>query len=412
MEQNFPEPISLHYNRIKKLDMKNSGIKLRSISGKRIVLFFFLLIPSLLYAAEGTPAGQGDSIFIQPLFLFLGAMVLIFLVFIITLGKMLTRLSDYYSRNKDKMMRAITLLFVFFTAFHPAGSNCRAAGIFPLPESYSGVPAGVVYLLLLVLLLETVIIFTLFSIFNRFLYKKAVTGQASGLVKKPRGVWQRIFGGAPVETDEEKMTDHVYDGIRELDNGMPPWLQYMFLVTVIFAVFYLLNYHVWKSSPLQLAEYNKELSDAKAQLLEFQKKSANLVDESNVVRLTDAAALKEGMVIFNTNCTACHGLNGEGTVGPNLTDQFWIHGGAMRDIFKTIKYGVVEKGMKSWQSDLSPRQMQLVASYIKTLAGTNPPNAKEKQGDFYNENASQAKDTAAPGAIKPPADSLLTAGKN
>ena len=393
--------------------MKNSGLKLRNIIGKKISLFFFLLIPTLLFAAEGAPAGNGSSIFSQPLFLFLAAMVLIFLVFIITLGKVLTRLSDYYSRNQDKMMRVITLLFVFWMAFHPSGSDCRAEGSFPLPESYNGVPAGVVYLLLLVLLLETAIIFTLFSAINRFLHKKAVSGPALEPVKKPRGLWQRIFGGAPVETDEEMMTDHVYDGIRELDNGMPPWLQYMFLGTVVFAVFYLLNYHVWKSSPLQLAEYNKELSDAKAQLLEFQKKSANLVDESNVVRLTDAAALKEGMGIFNTNCTACHGQKGEGTVGPNLTDQFWIHGGAIKDIFKTIKYGVVEKGMKSWQADLSPRQMQLVASYIKTLAGTNPPNPKEKQGDFFDENASQVKDTTA-GAdtAKPPADSLLTAGKN
>ena len=85
------------------------------------------------------------------------------------------------------------------------------------------------------------------------------------------------------------------------------------------------------------------------------------------------------------NCIACHGKDGEGTIGPNLVDDYWLHKGGIKDIFKTIKYGYPEKGMKSWQQDLPAKSINEVASYIKSLRGTNPPNAKEKQGDLYTE---------------------------
>ena len=148
---------------------------------------------------------------------------------------------------------------------------------------------------------------------------------------------------------------------------------------------YLFNYQVFKSSPLQLEEYKKELADAEIQMQDYRSKSANNIDETNAVLLTDASSLKEGLNVFKTSCTACHGQLGEGGVGPNFTDDYWIHGGDVKDLFKTIKYGLVEKGMKSWQAEISPSQMQQVASYIKSLRGTNPPNQKEKQGDLYIE---------------------------
>jgi cytochrome c oxidase cbb3-type subunit 3 len=118
---------------------------------------------------------------------------------------------------------------------------------------------------------------------------------------------------------------------------------------------------------------------------EYRKKAANLIDENNATLLTDGESLASGKSIFMDNCSACHGRAGEGGVGPNLTDAYWLHKGGIKDVFKTIKYGWPEKGMKSWQQDLGAKQIHEVASYIKSLYGTNPPNAKEKQGDLYSD---------------------------
>ncbi|SMO45623.1 cbb3-type cytochrome c oxidase N-terminal domain-containing protein [Solitalea koreensis] len=197
--------------------------------------------------------------------------------------------------------------------------------------------------------------------------------------------FERINQTVPIESENDLLMDHDYDGIKELDNKMPPWFLWLFRVTIVFAVVYLGYYHVMGSGKLQIAEYKEEVAKAQKQIEEYRKKAANLVDETNVTQITDVNQLKEAQVIFKSTCAACHGQLGEGSVGPNLTDDYWLHGGSLKDIFKTIKYGVPEKGMKSWQQDFSPSQIQLLASYIKTLHNSNPPNAKEKQGDLYTE---------------------------
>ena len=122
--------------------------------------------------------------------------------------------------------------------------------------------------------------------------------------------------------------------------------------------------------------------EAKAEVDAYMKKSANNVDESNI-KLADASGIKEGLAIYTSNCAACHGNNGEGGVGPNMTDAYWIHGGDIASVFKSVKYGWPAKGMKSWQTDLSPVQMKNVASYILSLNGTNPANAKAAEGELY-----------------------------
>jgi cytochrome c oxidase cbb3-type subunit 3 len=109
------------------------------------------------------------------------------------------------------------------------------------------------------------------------------------------------------------------------------------------------------------------------------------VDENNIVALTDPVKINEGKDLYVANCAACHGRNGEGTVGPNLTDPYWLHGGSLKDIYRSIRYGWVEKGMKAWKDDLSQMQILQIASFIKTIQNTNPPNAKEPQGELYKE---------------------------
>lgn len=199
---------------------------------------------------------------------------------------------------------------------------------------------------------------------------------------------QMLTKAVPVEREAEVETDHVYDGIRELDNRLPPWWLWGFYASIVFAFVYLILYHVSGTRPLPAQEYQAELDEAAADKAAFAATQTNAVDETNVELLTDAASLGEGEKTFKLYCSPCHGESGgsmPGGVGPNLTDDYWLHGGAITDIFKTIKYGVPAKGMVSWEAQLNPTKMQQVASYIKSLHGTNPENAKEPQGDLWQE---------------------------
>lgn len=177
-------------------------------------------------------------------------------------------------------------------------------------------------------------------------------------------------------TQDRLIEDHGYDGIRELDNDLPGWWKWLFYLTIVFSVVYILRYHVFKTADLQEAEYNKEMEIAKANM-------PPEVDESTLFRLEDEASLAGGKAIFDKHCVVCHLSKGEGLVGPNLTDEYWIHGGSFKDIYRTIKVGVPAKGMISWKDQLNVTEMQQVSSFIMTLKGTNPPNPKAPQGEIY-----------------------------
>ena len=208
----------------------------------------------------------------------------------------------------------------------------------------------------------------------------------------------RLFTKAiPIEKEADHLLDHNYDGIQELDNSLPPWWKYGFYISIVCAVFYILHYHVWKTGPDPEQEYNTEMAIAAKQIEEYRKKAGDLVDEKTVT-LADVKGIEEGAKVYQASCVACHGSKGEGGVGPNLTDKFWIHGGSINDVFKTIKYGVPEKGMQAWEKTFSPSQIKNIASYIKSINGTNPPNGKAPQGDPFEEkmeNAVTAKDSTA-----------------
>jgi cytochrome c oxidase cbb3-type subunit 3 len=175
------------------------------------------------------------------------------------------------------------------------------------------------------------------------------------------------------------MEDHSYDGIHEFDNDLPPWWKYMFYATIVFGVVYLLNYHVLGSGQLQDAEYQAEVQQAS--LLNPKSSEGNANEVTNFTALTDAPKLEAGKAAFIQNCAACHGQEGQGTVGPNLTDEFWLHGGDVNAIYKTVKYGVTSKGMVAWQKKLSDDQILEVSSYILSIQGTKPANAKAPQGE-------------------------------
>ena len=212
------------------------------------------------------------------------------------------------------------------------------------------------------------------------------------LVKQPSAFAKfrrAITKTTPVETEHELLLDHDYDGIRELDSKVPPWFLWLFYISIFFAVVYMLDYHVLNSSPLQDEEYQLQVQQAEVERAALINSGAFLNEES-VTLLTDPAALDAGKQIFTTNCVACHAADGGGLVGPNLTDDYWIHGGGIKNIFKVIKYGVVAKGMISWQSQLNPKQMQDVASYVISLHGTSPANPKQQEGTIWKESDSTA----------------------
>lgn len=211
-----------------------------------------------------------------------------------------------------------------------------------------------------------------------------------------------------VEKEEDILMHHEYDGIRELDNVLPPWWLWLFYGTIIWSVVYIFNVHISGTWLHQADEYELEMTQAKADVEAYLAKAAAAVDENTVTMMTDASALAAGKNTFVTYCKACHGENGEGNaVGPNLTDVYWIHGGGIKEVFTTIKYGVVEKGMQSWKKDLKPTEMQQVSSYILSLQGTNPANAKAPQGELWipAENAAPT-DSAA---VARPSDSAAVA---
>jgi cytochrome c oxidase cbb3-type subunit 3 len=221
--------------------------------------------------------------------------------------------------------------------------------------------------------------------------------QETGITVEKRSFWEKILQIKPMYTDRNATMGHSYDGIQELDNPPPPWFMFLFYGTILFAVIYFMYYMVLGIGMTQEEEYAMEVKQAEIAKAEYLLTAAEDVDESNVLVLEEANFIQEGSDIYGVKCSACHGANGEGGIGPNLTDEYWVNGGGIVNVFKTIKYGVPAKGMKSWQDELSPSKIQKVASYILTLKGSNPENAKDPQGELWTdvvEPDSTATDTA------------------
>lgn len=199
-----------------------------------------------------------------------------------------------------------------------------------------------------------------------------------------------IYDAKPIEEEHALLLDHNYDGIRELDNNLPPWWKYLFYTSIVFAIVYMGYYHL-SNGPSSAQEYEQEVRQAQLALAATSGQATVNVD--NVKLLSDAASLAKGKEIFDKNCASCHGMKGEGLVGPNLTDDYWIHGGSIKEIFVVLIEGVLVKGMPSWRAQFSSQDLEAVGSYVKSLHGTNPPNAKEAQGDLYKEEI--AKDSTS-----------------
>lgn len=195
--------------------------------------------------------------------------------------------------------------------------------------------------------------------------------------------YQKLTGNKPMEEEGEIILDHNYDGIRELDNDMPPWWVYLFYATIVFGVIYLARYHVFNGAG-QNMEYEMEVAEAQLAIDEYKKNAKDLVDINTVAFLAEPSDLKAGEVIFQSNCVACHMADGGGGIGPNLTDPNWILGGGIKNIFHTISEGGRDgKGMIAWKQTLKPLEMAQVASYVLSMEGKIPANPKEAEGEVW-----------------------------
>ncbi|TRX36905.1 c-type cytochrome [Flavobacterium sp. ZT3R18] len=200
-----------------------------------------------------------------------------------------------------------------------------------------------------------------------------------------KNLMQSLTKTVPIEDEKQLLMDHDYDGIKELDNNLPPWWVYLFYACIVFAVVYLVRYEIM-GAPDQEAELKSEMAQAKVEVAEYMKTAPDLMDEKTVTLLADPTDLTAGKAIFETNCAACHRADAGGQIGPNLTDDHWILGGGIKNMFHTITNGGRDgKGMIAWKGTLKPKEIQTVASYIISLKGSNPKDPKAPDGEIWVE---------------------------
>jgi len=244
------------------------------------------------------------------------------------------------------------------------------------------------------ILLIGMILIGILALSMMMILRKAIGTEPVAVAKPtdPRTRWQRMAGLHLLSQEKELMMDHPYDDIYELDNPTPPWFMGLFYGTIAFGIVYMLIFHVFDTGELQLDEYKQEVALADVQRAAYIKKVAGSINENTVAMVTDAKSLEAGKALYLQTCVACHGQQGQGGVGPNLTDEYWLHGGSIKSVFHVLTEGVPEKGMMSWKKQLNPLQIQQVASFVLSLQGTKPAGGKEAQGEKEVPNVAIASD--------------------
>jgi cytochrome c oxidase cbb3-type subunit 3 len=234
------------------------------------------------------------------------------------------------------------------------------------------------FALLLVLCVAAIVLALGAGILKSMQRLEAQSALSRGQKPQARATWLDLFRKMP-STQDTLMEDHIYDNsIQEYDNAPPTWFNWLFYGSMAFSVLYLLYFHVFNLGDLQIAEYDKEMKAAEVIVAKAQEEGIKLAEQPPY---TEAEKIADGKLIYEKNCTMCHGDQAQGLIGPNLTDEYWLHGGHYSDIFKTIFNGVPDKGMITWKKSLKPEEIREVASYVFSLKGTNPPSPKEPQGD-------------------------------
>lgn len=367
-------------------------IKIRTISALLIALLF---TTQPVWAA-GPPA---PSIFGSALALSLLLLQAVLLLVIAILGNMLIGAADLKLKKRREEKKTANLATVLIPIFLLLSSTVFAQGTggagttAPAASSIGDMDKTTFYIMITIIFVELLVIVSLLLNIRSLLKTEKeklsdalLTEEEKVAIKKTQlSWWDRFNKLKPVSEESQLDLGHEYDGIRELNNRLPPWWLYGFYLCIIFAGIYLWRFHVTHNGPSSAQEYETSVADAKAKIDAYIKAKGDAVDEYTVTMLKDKASLDEGKIIFEKSCVTCHKATGAGDVGPNLTDDFWLHGNDIKSIFKTIRYGI--NAMPQWQMAYSNKQIQLVSSYVKTLHGTNPPNPKAPQGIEMKEEA-------------------------
>lgn len=340
----------------------------------KISAFVIFLRSSLQAAAQDRP--EPPSELSNPVAIVLLTVVIGLFIAIVILGNVVIASMDIYRERMKKAAKAtLTVLILLATT-----------QVMAQKTTINGLSQTSFYMLVTVIALEiSIIISLLFTL--RILVgierKKKIKPAKAVVPGKPVVSWlDKLNDTRSVDAVSEADVDmgHDYDGIHELNNPTPPWWRYSFYCSIVFAGIYMWRFQIAHSAPSQLEELAIAEKDALEEKAAYLKNAANNIDEKTVTLLTDPADLAAAQKLYAANCAPCHGPQGQGVVGPNLTDDYWLHGGKINDVFSTIKYGVADKGMKAWKDDFSPKQLAQLTSYIKSIHGSNPPNPKEKQG--------------------------------
>jgi cytochrome c oxidase cbb3-type subunit 3 len=379
-----------------------------------ILVLSMLFFPTIVFAASTDSPGIGNSYNMALISLVSMMLILLFIIGMLanTLSQLAFVLRDRFRKErKDKSIVKTVLLLVALTmpaiqVFATETAVVAEKTEAPVSNTINGIPRNDFYAIMSIIAVEILVIFALVIFIKMLLNainKKLETAPDASPVTKRSWFWDKLNAAAPIAKERDVLMDHDYDGIQELDNSLPPWWKYGFYLTIVVACVYLYRFHISHDGPSSHEEFVAAMKQAEEEKAAYLAQAGNSVDESNVALLTDPADVAAGKEIFVKTCTPCHLADGGGSVGPNLTDDYWLHGGSIKDVFKSIKYGWQDKGMKSWKDDFSPKQIQQLASFVKSLKGTKPVVAKAPQGDLYIEASTNAPKTDS---TQSPADSI------
>lgn len=385
---------------------------------KRINKFQLLLLPLLFLMLNGliaqTPAPQtaSNSNSFNTITIVLIIIAIIFIFVIWGMSQVLLALAKLVRDKQKSALVAKTLLIIGFLLmgnylFAQTNDPSQIATSTSISQDL-GLNSDAFYAFSAIIIIQLFVIgfltFAIRRMYQELMPEKiAEVAEKNKLVKWWSNLDQKVFTKAiPVEKEADALLDHNYDGIRELDNALPPWWKYGFYVTIFVGFIYLFNFHVFGYGKNPTEEYQAEMEVARIAKENYEAQNKDKIDEEHVP-MADATGISKGNEIFHTPamCASCHGQAGEGGAGPNLTDDYWIHKGSLNDVFQSIKHGYPDKGMQAWGSTFTPKEISYLASYIKSLRGTNPPGAQPPRGDLYVEEVKDTtKAVAHPSAAK------------